>query len=450
MTAFLNELYAWLDHYLNFEKNPQKNILWLDTMRFLCSRLHNPEQSCPSFHIAGSKGKGSVSCMISNILAAAGYQVGLYTSPHILDFTERVSTPAGPFDDSVYEKSAKTLMETVSMVTESELPQGRRPTWFELVTLFGMLCFKNAQCDWAVYEVGLGGRLDSTNVIFPQCTCITPIELEHTEYLGTTIEEIAKEKAGIIKNGVPVVISAQNPQAKKVFLQSAQEKNAPIICTDECSTISHLVYKSEQSGRVTLSFSIQSPLFARPLTPSLTLLGDFQAQNAATAALAVKTVFPALSEDSIEKGLSNTFLPGRFEMLPKRAGTSPLPEMVLDGAHTVNSIHFTVQTFWRLYPHGTRAHLLYASAADKDIEHIVETFKDGFSFATITRPGISKKTNIPCIEEAFSASNIAYTTQEDFALAIPCALKKALQEDAVLLVIGSFYLVAEVKRIISC
>ena len=203
------------EEYLNFEKTPKKNIFWLDTMEFLCKRLSNPQDCCPSFHVAGSKGKGSISKMIACILEEAGYYTGLYSSPHILNFNERIGTVSGPFPEEVYEKSVKQLIDSITSIKTEELPGKRPVTWFELATLLGMLCFKNAGIKYAVYEVGLGGRLDATNVITPLCSCISQIELEHTEYLGNTEELIAAEKGGIIKQEIPVIVSGQKESEKK-------------------------------------------------------------------------------------------------------------------------------------------------------------------------------------------------------------------------------------------
>ena len=204
----------WLSDYLNFELNPKKNIFWLDTIDFLCKRFDNPQDYAPCIHVAGSKGKGSVSKMIACILEEAGYNVGLYSSPHITDFRERICKPSGFFDESVYEEAIKEMIPNVDSIID--LPGDRPITWFELVTLYAFLCFRKAKVNWSVFEVGLGGRLDTTNVIRPKICCITPIELEHTEFLGDTLEKIAAEKAGIIKNCTPVVIARQQTESVKL------------------------------------------------------------------------------------------------------------------------------------------------------------------------------------------------------------------------------------------
>ncbi|MBQ3825099.1 MAG: bifunctional folylpolyglutamate synthase/dihydrofolate synthase, partial [Spirochaetaceae bacterium] len=146
----INELEQFLDHYLNFEKHPQKNIFWLDTVRFFCEKLGNPQKSAKCVHVAGSKGKGSVSVFSASILNAAGFKTGLYTSPHLLDFAERVRSAEDFLSDAVYKAASDELIATVRKVSDSELPGGRAITWFELVTLFAFLCFRQFGADWSV------------------------------------------------------------------------------------------------------------------------------------------------------------------------------------------------------------------------------------------------------------------------------------------------------------
>ena len=302
----------WLDNYLNFERTPQKEIFWLDTIDYLCKRFNNPQDYAPCIHVAGSKGKGSVSKMIACILDAAGYNVGIYSSPHISDFRERISKPDSFFSEDIYEKTIKELVPKIDSIVAEDLPAERPLTWFELVTLYAFLCFRNAKVDWAVYEVGMGGRLDSTNVIRPKVCCITPIELEHTEFLGDTLEKIAAEKGGIIKNCTPVIISPQQKESVKIVLrEKAITRHAPFYFVEDL--ISKSSYKfNEKTKRMIVH--MESPIFNRPVEAELQMLGQMQAQNAAMAALCVKKVLPNLSEEIIEKGLSNAKLPGRFEI----------------------------------------------------------------------------------------------------------------------------------------
>lgn len=442
----------WLDQYLNFERTPKKNIFWLDTMQYLAKRFSNPENSCSCFHVAGSKGKGSVSKMIASILDEAGYKTGLYSSPHILRFEERIGTATGQFDSKVYEQSVSELMNYMQSVIPENLPGERPVTWFELVTLFAMLCFRNAKVNWAVYEVGIGGRLDATNIISPKCCCIGPIELEHTEYLGDTIEKIAAEKGGIIKEGVPVIIAPQKPEARKVFEQIASQKHAPVVFVEDVLKKSEYVYKKEQSaGKIGMQITIDCDLFRRPVKTMLQMPGGFQVTNAAVASIAVKTIFPEIDEAVIEKGLAKAKLPGRFEILTDVCGYPDIPELILDGAHTVNSINFTMQTFNTLYGNisdGEKqlAHLLFACAADKDIEDISIMFKDRFERIMLTKPGEVKESDTARMEKAFEKAGIAHESCCDYVRAIENALTAANNARMPLLVTGSFYLVAEVKK----
>ena len=188
-------------------------------------------------------------------------------------------------------------------------------------------------------EVGLGGRLDATNVVTPRISVITPIELEHTEFLGDTLEKIAAEKGGIIKERVPVIIAEQKPSVRKVFEEIARSKNAPIFFVDQIARNMHCFYSTDFGMNV----EFESNLFKRKISAKLRLLGEFQAQNAVLAACAVKAVLPEISEEAIEAGLEKAFLPGRFEMT-KNGNYPNIPLIILDGAHTVNSTRFTIQT----------------------------------------------------------------------------------------------------------
>ena len=422
------------EDYLNFEKTPKKNIFWLDTMEFLCNRFGNPELACPSFHVAGSKGKGSVSMMIATILNEAGYRTGLYSSPHILDFIERIGTCNGPFQEEVYEKSVKELIDFVSSVKTEDLPGERPITWFELVTLLGILSFANAKCDYSVYEVGLGGRLDATNVLKPAVCCINQIELEHTEFLGNTVEKIAAEKGGIIKENTPVFVAEQKESVKEVFRKIAKDRSAPIYFVDEISKISEIVYKNRR-----IHCKIESDFFKRPLQIALRMPGVFQARNAALAALAVKQVLPEIDEVTIEKGLEKAALPGRFEIDGN---------IIFDGAHTVKSIGYTMDTLEKIFEGEGPAnlHLLFGCAADKEVEKMAECFKGRFSMVTVTKPGYVKESDLERMKKAFDMAGIEYFSCGDHLKAIPYALEKAREENARLLVTGSFYLVSEVKK----
>lgn len=450
-SAALEFLQNWLESYLNFEKLPQKNLFWLNTMQFLCERFKNPEKLYKKIHIAGSKGKGSVSTFTASIISEYGQRCGLYTSPHIMSFSERIGTSQGTLPEDVYEKAVEELIPLVESIIPKNLPNEREPTWFELVTLFSFLCFKHFKAQWAVFETGMGGRLDATNVIDPEICIITPIELEHTEYLGDTIEKIAFEKAGIMKNGIPVITSDQKPEVLKVLQDHADKTGSSLFCFSDFIDASSYFYDNDGMN-ITLKFK---SLFKRPINTKIHLLGDFQVKNAALACIAVKKVIPDISEECIERGLSKAFIAGRFEVI--KANTY-FPLSVMDGAHTVNSISCTLKTFNEIFKNNLaqhKAHLLFACASDKNSRHIAELFfvQDTFSLITLTRPGSIKESNVPVLHESFITANREQKSVinliDDHEKAIIQAFEEAKKENAVLLITGSFYLLAEVKKIAS-
>lgn len=446
----------WLNQYLNFEHNPKKGIFWLDTINYLCERFGNPQDSFSSFHIAGSKGKGSVSKMISCILDKAGFKTGLYTSPHITDFRERISTPTGFFSEEIYEGAIKELVPRIESILPCQLPGGRAVTWFELVTLYGFLCFRRANVDFGVFEVGMGGRLDATNAITPKISCINVIELEHTEFLGDTIEKVAAEKAGIIKPSVPVLIAHQESESvNEVFRKTAIEKNAPIFFMDDLITDLQFEYLKDSStshGMTSLDLmkiKITSKKFSRPIETTLPMIGEMQARNAAMAAMAVKIAMPEIDERVIEKGLSNAMLPGRFEIIHNVRNYPNVKTMILDGAHTVNSIKSTIETCMKLNEQNgehKKMNLLFACAADKDVKEIAPLFKEKFYHIFLTKPGLIKESDIDAECEAFENAGIDFIWEPDFEKFIPRVMKQTAKDGAVLLVTGSFYLIAEVKK----
>ena len=433
----------WLNDYLNFEHNPKKDIFWLYTIDYLCKRFDNPQDFAPCIHVAGTKGKGSVSRMIACILEEAGYNVGLYSSPHIIDFRERICKPNDFFPEKIYEEAIKEMVPNIEAIIPEMLPAERPITWFELVTLFAFLCFRKAKVDWSVYEVGLGGRLDATNVLRPKLCCITPIELEHTEFLGNTLEKIAAEKAGIIKNCTPVVVARQQTDSVKiVFREKAFTKHAPCYFVED--VIKKATYSLNERTKK-MKIVMESDIFNRPVTAELSLLGKMQAQNAALAAIAVRKVLPNLDESIIERGLAKAKLPGRFEIVNKVKNYEGIYQLILDGAHTCRSINLTFDTMNKLY-YNKKAILLFACAADKDIKDISKLFKYRFEHIFVTKPGDKKQSNIAAEIEAFTNAEVSFTADANYKKMIQLAFERASKENAILLVTGSFYLLAEVKK----
>lgn len=454
--SVITEFENWLDTTLNFEKRPVKGVFWLETMNFLCKRFNNPQEDYLTFHVAGSKGKGSVSSFIASILEVSGKSCGLYTSPHITDLRERIGMAHSFFNDKIYEKAIEELIPRVDSIIPDTLPGGREGTWFEFLTLFAFLCFRQANVKCAVFETGLGGRLDATNVINPDFCCITPIELEHCEFLGDTLAKIAGEKAGIIKQNTPVFSAAQKEEVRSVFKQKSKELNAPLYFIDDIIdslSVDNKVIK--KNGDIAMKTKIIcSKYFSRPLQFYLKMPGEFQAWNAALASVAVKSRFPEITEKQIEKGLAATKLQARFEVSHFEINEHPLT-IVFDGAHTVNSLSFTLKNFYHYF--GVDSDILFACAADKNADSMAKlvcTSECAFNSITLTRPGENKCSDYERLLASFSAANTCQNDRcpsilsgnPDYEQAINDAINFALCRKKTLLVCGSFYLVAEVKK----
>ncbi len=465
-------LERYLERYMNFEKTPQKDSLWLKTMQSLCTHCAQPQSAYKSIHVAGSKGKGSVSVLCASVLEEAGFKTGLYTSPHVSDIRERVGRASGFLSEAEYQKALDIFIPAVEHFGASKSEGKKNPTWFELMTLFSFMCFRSCGMDWGVFETGLGGRLDSTNVILPEVCAINLIELEHTEYLGNTLQAIAAEKAGIIKRGVPVCIARQKDSVKKVFADTARKMDAPVFFLDE--SIAHIdcrplhtdlgrsdrFYTTGKSGahggaiqKVRIDFQSDgkrepSARFVRPLSFTLKLAGNFQAENAALAALTLKTALPDLDEAIIERGFAKAFLPARFEILQTAVFGKTLT-LVSDGCHTPNSLSGTLDSFFQYF--GKGAHLLFACAADKDVQALARIISESacaFSRITLTIPGTQKASNYAYTCTAFAAvfSADMLHGSEHYEKEIRTAAENAAKENKPLLAAGSFYLAAEVKR----
>lgn len=442
----IKNLESWLDSFLNFEKLPQKGIFWLDTMEFLCKRFHYPQDCFKSIHVAGSKGKGSVSTMIACIIEEYGFSCGLYTSPHINTFAERITECGSFFSDKIYQSAFNELMPSIDAIIPEQLPSNREITWFELVTLYAFLVFKHAKLDWAVFETGLGGRLDATNVLCPNLCVLTPIELEHTAFLGDSLPKIAREKAGIIKEKTLCFSSEQKNCVKEVFDLEAQNKQTKVNYVDDFLISSN--YRISDDGMdIELNFG---DLFYRPIKTKLKLKGECQMQNAALAILCVKHIFPSINEVTIEKGLQKAFLQCRFEEIP--AIQNKQPKLIIDGAHTVNSINLTLQTIKNSATYN-EIDVLFACAADKNIVEFPNLFfnQDYIKNITLTNPGKIKKGDFPLLKDSFKNAqkinkNITCIYEENYQKAIDFSLKNALKNNRTLLVIGSFYLASELKK----
>ena len=439
------EVFDYLMGFVNVEKG-QKTEFKLDRMLFLSALLGNPHLGRLTIHVAGSKGKGSVSTMAASILGAAGLKTGLYTSPHLLRWKERIALSSGEMPEETLIAAMEEVLPFVEGKPADFFPGAELPTYFELTTLVAFCAFRAEGCAAQVIETGLGGRLDSTNIVDPDVSAITPIELEHTQFLGDTIGKIAFEKAGIIKRGKPVCLARQKEEALAVFRAKAAESGsvahlvgADIDAADTrvgpSGTTCRLVRGPEAGD------AIKNLIPSGGLEVHCPIIGAIQAQNMALAAMATACALPGLKPADLVRGLAAARLPARFELV--RAD----PPVVLDGAHTPESIRLTVDTARSLFP-GPKV-LLFACAYDKRHAEMASLLAPHFEAIVVTKPGTFKASDPKAVYASFAALRPDARLEEDTAAALALAAGEAEAQGAALLVTGSFYLCAEAKTFFS-
>ena len=436
-----DDAFNYIEAFTNLEKSPNlaAREYRLDRMFTLLDFFEHPERAFRSIHVAGSKGKGSTSAFIASALKANGFKTGLFCSPHVETYKERISSAGNFFEDAVYTNAASgmfTKLEDGDIL--SSLPGGL-PTAFELLTLLSFLIFKDAGCEWVVFETGLGGRLDATNVITPEASVLTVIELEHTEFLGDTIAEIAGEKAGIIKPGVPVFSAVQTADAERVFRERAANAGAPVYFpADLISSITPHPASEGFAQSFTIEYSD-----GNNFSINLVSAGDFQVRNASLAISVLKEIMPTGFNPAA--GIAETSLPGRMELIP--AGASGVP-LLLDGAHTVESIRSAADAFRKTVCDGDEhtATLIFGAVEGKDIKGMAEQL-GRFGRIIISTPGSFKPNNPNLVYETFL--RLFPTHPSIKLLKNPAdALETALQTGEPVLITGSFYMVAEIRKLL--
>ena len=327
----------------------------LERMRELAGRMRLLDGGPPLIHVAGTKGKGSVASMIANALRTHGLRTGLYTSPHLHSFRERIRLNGDPLGEDSFAAAVGRIWLVVEDMTSE--PVGA-PSTFEALTAMALDVFRHEQAEAVVLEVGLGGRLDATNVIASDVAAITSVSLDHTAILGSTVAEIAGEKAGIIKGPQPVVSAPQDPSAMAVIRKRAQSMGAPL--TEVGRDVTYTQEEHDLSGQTVLVTTEHDRYRIR-----LPLLGAHQAENAAVAVAVLERAPLPLARSTIEAGLGSVRWDGRFQMLATD------PYLVVDGAHNPYSmarLHETV----RAYLPGARVHLVFGASGDKQIDLIAE------------------------------------------------------------------------------
>lgn len=353
--AALDYIYSFVDFSLTHQENLSPENFDLSRMVKFMDLLGSPQDQYPTLHIAGSKGKGSVSAFCASVLQQAGYRVGLYTSPHLKDFEERIQINRQPIPRDLVVDYVEEIKPIVSQV--------HGLTTFEIMTGLGFLYFARGNVDLAVIEVGLGGRLDATNVIIPQLSVITSLYLDHTGILGDTLEQIAFEKSGIIKPGVPVVSAPQIGKAMDVIRDIAGKNAARLVEIGRD-------YTFEPGSQILQgqSFTIQAGPGQSPVELEIPLLGDFQVVNAATAYAALDLLRRGglpLEDVDIKNGFKEVDWPARFEVLREE------PPLIVDSAHNPASMEKLRRTIDTFFP-GKALTLIFGISEDKQLAGMLQ------------------------------------------------------------------------------
>ncbi len=409
----------------------QKN--GLANIRELLARLGDPQLRFQAIHVAGTNGKGSVCAYLDAILRCQGIHTGLFTSPYLERFTERIRIDGAELPEQAFAQ----VCSRVRTAAEAMVADGMtHPTFFELVTACGFLAFAEAGVQVAVVETGLGGRLDATNVLTPSLSVITAIGLDHTQVLGETVEEIAREKAGIIKPGVPVVIYPQPfNEAYAELLCAARDREAPVYAVRDASL---LVERTGLEGQV-FSMGFQGMELGRFET---TLLGRHQILNCATAILSA-LVFAqqgnaALTMEAIRKGIGQARWPGRLEVI----GRNPL--VLLDGAHNPQGAGQLAETLDEITPNHD-AVLVVGAVRTKDVDQVARILAPKVRHVVATEPPIGKALSARETADAFRAHGVQPMVQENVEAAVSAGLALARGQKCPLVVAGSLYLVGAVR-----
>jgi dihydrofolate synthase / folylpolyglutamate synthase len=408
----------------------------LDAIRAILAALGNPERRYSTAIVAGTNGKGSTSAMLATILQSAGYRTGLYTSPHLIRVNERIQVNGRELSDGDFATAFTAVHQAVKKLVETRvLPH--HPSFFEYLTAMAFQHFAQAAVDFAVLEVGMGGRLDATNVTDASVAVITNVDLDHQEFLGSALTAIAAEKAGVIKPGRPVVSGCEHPEVREVIRQKCQETGVELIETGGIAAASNLFHLD---GRY--SFDLQLDGLGLPGV-SLQMSGRFQVKNAVTAASAawqLARVGFRVPAEAIREGLQASAWPGRLEIIRQR------PLIVLDGAHNPAAAR-EVAEFVRRHFEGRTVRLVYASMRDKAIGEISSLLFPLAHAVYLTRPGLDRAAVPEAILEAAVALPRQTVIEPDPVHALERAVYSSLPED-VILVAGSLFLVGAVKKAI--
>lgn len=396
--------------------------LGLERIGAVLEALDHPQRAFRIVHVAGTNGKGSTCAMIESGLRAAGHRAGLFTSPHLVEPTERIQISGCP----VSAASFAAAFDQVHTCAETLLRQGRidlHPTYFESVTAMALILFREHGVEFAVLEVGLGGRLDATNVVAPDLCVITPVDFDHEQYLGKSLASIAAEKAGILKPGVPAVFAAQRPEADAVLTARAAELGVS-VSRSAAVPISGIILHARGSDFTWAGARVSCPL-----------PGEHQVQNAVTAIAALDRL--GIAPEAIRRGIAETVWPGRLEHV------SANPETILDGAHNPAGARALAAYLTRFYDR-SRVWLIYGAMRDKAVAEIVAILFPSARRVIVTAPGQARALRPEVIRDMADHDCIEVAADLSAALARAAG---AAPQDAIVIT-GSLFLVGEARALL--
>ena len=405
----------------------------LERMRTLLRRLGNPHEHFRSVHVAGTKGKGSTCAMIASMLQACGYKVGLYTSPHLVDIRERIQINGEMISHAEFARLIKGMEPMIGRMKPT-------PSYFDVLTAAAFKYFADQKVDIAVVETGLGGRLDSTNVIKPEVTAITSISKDHMAQLGNTLALIAQEKAGIFKKDIPAVTVVQDPEVEAVMARVAAKVGAPFDVAGKSIEFSYRFESSRMLGphnRVCLTTT--NTKFEHLAVP---LMGEHQAINCGLALAVIDKLkqrgLPIVDSKAME-GLAKTTIPGRMEII------NQTPKVIVDGAHNAASLDAMMRAIGQHVPYDSMV-VIFGCCADKDVAGMLERITSGadkviFTKVNNIRTADPNELAARYVEQFGKMAQVAETLEEALSIA-----NRAVTKEDLICITGSFYLVGEAKK----
>ena len=421
---YLEDLYGMLGYDLG-----------LGRMYALMEEMGNPQEKIKTIHVAGTNGKGSTCSFVSNVLRAQGYKVGVYTSPHLEKYNERFVIDGKHITDDDFVKHMEYTKNMCDKIVAKGIGQ---PTVFEVVTAAAFNYFAEENIDYLLLEVGLGGRCDATNVISnPLVSVIVSISMDHMDYLGNTLSDLAREKGGIIKENCPVVLYAKEKEVLDVITEICKEKNAPLYTFDEKNAF---VKKEDIEGTV---FDFRSE-YLNIEDADISMIGGYQVINASEALVVcnvLKNAGVEISESALRKGLENARWSGRMEVVSRD------PMIILDGAHNIDGIHM-LSVSLKKYFADKKITLLVGILGDKEYEKMIEELMPYAAKVVFTEPNSERKWNVEEVAKITEKYDVEIHIEKDIEKAFNFA-ESITEKDDVMVCAGSLYLIGELCSIVK-